>query len=108
MIRKGTFSKYDYGVFKNLMLYGQFKPPEFQIGDIPISLPLWIAYGGKDALADVTDVERMIKELKSTPDLVFLEKYAHLDFIVSVNAKEDMYDSLISFFKSREKSSSFK
>ncbi|GMN37761.1 hypothetical protein TIFTF001_007090 [Ficus carica] len=108
MIRKDTFSKYDYGVFKNLMLYGQLKPPEFQIGDIPISLPLWIAYGGKDALADVTDVERAIKELKSTPDLVFLEKYGHLDFIVSVNAKEDMYDSLISFFKSREKSSSFK
>lgn len=108
MIRKGTFSKYDYGVFKNLMLYGQLKPPEFQIGDIPKSLPLWIAYGGKDALADVTDVERAIKELKSTPDLVFLEKYGHLDFIVSVNAKEDIYDSLISFFKSREKSSSFK
>ncbi|KAF4382365.1 hypothetical protein G4B88_011317 [Cannabis sativa] len=108
MIRKGTFSKYDYGVVKNLMQYGQLKPPVFNLGNIPESLPLWMAYGGDDALADLTDVKHTLKELQSTPELLYLENYGHIDFIISVHAKEDIYNHMISFFNSREKSSSLK
>ena len=108
MIRKGTFSKYDYGIFKNLLQYGQFKLPEFNLGNIPESLPLWMGYGGNDALADVTDVKHTLKELQSTPELLYLENYGHVDFIVSVRAKEDLYNHMISFFESRRKYSSLK
>ena len=97
---------YDYGLFKNLVQYGQVKPPEFDLGNIPKSLPIWMAYGGNDALSDVTDVKHTLKELKSTPDLLYLENYGHVDFIISVNAKEDLYNHMISFFRSRGKSSS--
>ncbi|XP_031108276.1 triacylglycerol lipase 1 [Ipomoea triloba] len=100
MIRKGTFAKYDYGRLKNLKLYGQMKPPEFDLSEIPSSLPLWMGYGGNDALADVTDVERTISELQSKPDLLYLDDYGHIDFLLSVSAKEDVYDSMIGFFKS--------
>lgn len=106
MIRKGTFSKYDYGKLKNLIEYGNFKPPKFDLSRIPRSLPLLMAYGGNDALADVTDFQHTLKELPSTPEVVYLENYGHIDFILSLQAKQDLYDPIISFFKSMGKFSS--
>ncbi|CAJ2630516.1 unnamed protein product [Trifolium pratense] len=106
VIRKGTFSKYDYGKLKNLIEYGNFKPPKFDLSRIPKSLPLWMAYGGNDALADITDFQHTLKELPSTPEVVYLENYGHVDFILSLQAKQDLYDPIISFFKSMGKFSS--
>lgn len=107
VIRKGTFAKYDYGILKNLREYGQLKPPKFNIGNIPKLLPLWMAYGGNDALADMTDFQHTVKELASTPELLYLEDYGHVDFILSFSAKEDIYDHMIRFFNSLGKHSSF-
>ncbi|CAI9286922.1 unnamed protein product [Lactuca saligna] len=77
MIRKGTFAS-----------------------KIPESLPIWMAYGGNDALGDVIDVEHTLKELKSKPNVLFLEDYGHIDFLLSTRAYEDLYDNMINFFKS--------
>jgi lysosomal acid lipase/cholesteryl ester hydrolase len=106
VIRKGTFSKYDYGKLKNLIEYGKFKPPKFDLSRIPKSLPLWMAYGGNDALADTDDFQHTLKELPSKPEVVYLENYGHIDFILSLQAKQDLYDPIISFFKSMGKLSS--
>eukprot|EP00256_Glycine_max_P059659 XP_014628270.1 triacylglycerol lipase 1 isoform X2 [Glycine max] len=106
VIRKGTYSKYDYGKLKNLIEYGKFNPPKFDLSRIPKSLPLWMAYGGNDALADITDFQHTLKELPSTPEVVYLENYGHVDFILSLQAKQDLYDPMISFFKSSGKFSS--
>ncbi|XP_012075971.1 triacylglycerol lipase 1 isoform X2 [Jatropha curcas] len=84
MIRRGTFSQYDYGILKNLRLYGQVEPPAFNLSLIPKSLPIWMGYGGYDALADVKDVEHTLKELQSKPELLYLENYGHIDFLMSV------------------------
>ena len=107
VIRKGTFARYDYGLWGNLKRYGKLKPPAFNLADIPESLPLWMAYGGKDALADPTDVKRTIKGLKSKPVLLYNDSYGHIDFIMSVNAKEDVYVDLLRFFRSRSWLSSY-
>ncbi|XP_071935601.1 triacylglycerol lipase 1-like isoform X4 [Coffea arabica] len=107
MIREGTFRKYDYGIFKNLIRYGRFRPPAFDVSSIPNSLPLWIAYGGNDAFADVTDVHRTLKELKRQPEVLFLEEYGHIDFLPSVRSKEDLYDNMIRFLKSFRKFGSY-
>ncbi|KAH1231000.1 Sodium/proton antiporter 1 [Glycine max] len=106
VIRKGTYSKYDYGKLKNLIEYGKFNPPKFDLSRIPKSLPLWMAYGGNDALADITDFQHTLKELPSPPEVVYLENYGHVDFILSLQAKQDLYDPMISFFKSSGKFSS--
>lgn len=106
MIRKGTFAHYDYGIFKNLKIYGQLKPPEFDLSRIPASLPLWMGYGGNDALADVTDVKHTLKELRSKAELLYLRNYGHIDFLLSVKAKEDVYTQMIDFFRPWGKSSS--
>lgn len=106
MIRKGTFAKYDYGMLKNLRLYGSFKPPAFDLSLIPESLPLWMAYGGNDELADATDFQRTLKELQCKKELLYLEKYGHVDVLLSVTAKEDVYDHMIEFLSSWGESSS--
>ncbi|KAG6408955.1 hypothetical protein SASPL_131983 [Salvia splendens] len=107
MIREGTFAMYDYGVWKNLMHYKQRKPPAFDVSSIPSSLPIWMGYGGNDALADVADVQRTIKELVSKPELLYLENYGHIDFLLSTRGKEDVYDSMLAFFGSLGKTSSY-
>ncbi|WCJ17811.1 lipase 1 [Euphorbia peplus] len=100
MIRRGTFARYDYGLIKNIRKYGQNDPPGFDLSLIPESLPLWMAYGGNDGLADITDVMRTVAELPSNPRLLFLENYGHVDFLLSTTAKEDVFDDLIAFFRS--------
>ncbi|KAH0713627.1 hypothetical protein KY289_009586 [Solanum tuberosum] len=108
VIRKGSFAMYDYGMWKNLMRYNQPKPPVFDISQIPTSLPLWMGYGGNDALADAIDVQHTLKGLKSKPDLLYIEEYGHIDFLLSTRAKTDVYDDMIRFFNSVQKVSSFK
>ncbi|XP_042373660.1 triacylglycerol lipase 1-like [Zingiber officinale] len=107
MIRKGTFAKYDYGYWGNLKHYHRVHPPSFDLSDIPDSLPIWMGYGGHDALADITDVERTIAGLKSKPELLYIDNYGHIDFILSVKAEDDVYRELIRFLKSREIYSSY-
>ncbi|KAK3132555.1 hypothetical protein QOZ80_6AG0524410 [Eleusine coracana subsp. coracana] len=102
MIRKGTFAKYDYGWWGNLRFYGQLHPPPFDIRSIPKSLPIWMGYGGRDALADVTDVERTVQELRSTPEMLYIRDYGHIDFIMSVKAKDDVYVHLMRFLKAKQ------
>ncbi|GMH18153.1 hypothetical protein Nepgr_019994 [Nepenthes gracilis] len=106
MIRKGTFARYDYGIWKNLKKYGSLKPPAFDLTYVPKTLPIWMAYGGNDALADVMDVQHTLKELQCKPELLYVENYGHVDFLLSVQAKEDIYDHMIGFFKSFGNSSS--
>ncbi|KAM0844804.1 hypothetical protein ACQ4PT_056818 [Festuca glaucescens] len=99
MIRKGTFARYDYGLWGNLKRYGRLTPPPFDLSSIPESLRMWMGYGGLDALADVTDVERTVKELKTTPELLYIGDYGHIDFVMSVKAKDDVYVDLMRFLR---------
>ncbi|KAI8532738.1 hypothetical protein RHMOL_Rhmol11G0236900 [Rhododendron molle] len=100
MIRKGTFARYDYGRSKNIRRYGQFKPPNFDLSQIPKSLPMWMGYGANDDLADLTDFQHTLRELESQPELLYLENYGHIDFLMGVTANRDVYDDMIEFFRS--------
>jgi len=91
---------------KNLRLYGSVKPPAFDLSLIPDSLPLWMAYGGNDELADATDFQQTLKKLPCKKGLLYLEKYGHVDVLLSVTAREDVYDHMIEFISSWGKSSS--
>ncbi|KAF3661722.1 hypothetical protein FXO38_05289 [Capsicum annuum] len=83
-------------------------PPVFYISQIPNSLSLWMGYRGNDGLPDVIDVQHTLKELKSKPDLLYIEEYGHIDFLLSIKGKADVCDGMIRFFNSIQKVSSFK
>ncbi|KAL3698813.1 hypothetical protein R1sor_012889 [Riccia sorocarpa] len=101
MVRQGTFEMYDYGKLGNLLRYFRFSPPAYDLSKIPKSLPIWMSWGGNDALADPVDVAHTMEELPSKPELVYVEDYGHIDFILSTRAKADVYDSLVAFFRAQ-------
>ena len=101
VIRKGTFSKFDYGLIGNLVHYGSNLAPSYDISRIPKELPLFMAFGGKDTLADFTDVLKLFGKLPCDAQILYLENYAHLDFVLSTKANTDLYNIVIEFFKSK-------
>ncbi|KAJ6873861.1 triacylglycerol lipase 2-like isoform X2 [Populus alba x Populus x berolinensis] len=104
MIRTGTIAMYDYGNENdNMDHYGQPTPPVYNMTSIPNDLPLFLAYGGKDYLTDVRDVQVLLDNLKDHDGdklvVQYTDEYAHADFVLGVNANQIVYDPVIAFFK---------
>lgn len=99
MVRSGRFSMYDHGFWNNIKKYSSLFPPEYDVSAIPATLPILLAHGGKDALADPDDVADLIKNLQGTPQVIYLPQYAHADFVLGTNASTDVYTPIISFFQ---------
>ncbi|URE22060.1 Triacylglycerol lipase [Musa troglodytarum] len=100
---RGVITKYDHGSSAaNMAAYGQSSPPEYHMSNIPHHLPLLLSYGGGDMLSDVKDVQLLLNDLSNhdADKLVaqLVKEYAHLDFVMGVNAKQVVYDGLIAFF----------
>lgn len=95
---------YDYDdEEKNREHYGETSPPAYNMTSIPNDLPLFLSYGGADALSDMNDVQLLLYSLKDREgDKVvkqYRADYAHADYVMSANAKQDVYDPLIAFFR---------
>ncbi|XP_015580726.2 triacylglycerol lipase 2 isoform X1 [Ricinus communis] len=104
MIRKGTISMYDYNdEDENKKHYGQPTPPVYSMTNIPNDVPLFLSYGGADALSDVKDVQLLIDSLKDHDGdklvIQYRDDYAHADYVMAENAKQEVYEPLIAFFK---------
>ncbi|KAJ6401386.1 hypothetical protein OIU84_016744 [Salix udensis] len=104
MIRGGTIEMYDYDdEEKNREHYGETSPPAYNMTSIPNDLPLFLSYGGADALSDMNDVQLLLDSLEDREgDKVvkqYRADYAHADYVMSANAKQDVYDPLIAFFR---------
>ncbi|KAK8476495.1 hypothetical protein V6N13_112553 [Hibiscus sabdariffa] len=104
MIREGNIKMYDYvDLIENMKHYGQLSPPTYNMTSIPNDLPLFVSYGGEDALADVDDVKLFLGSLEDHDGdklvVQYREDYAHADYVMAENAKQDVYDPLIAFFR---------
>ncbi|XP_055959560.1 triacylglycerol lipase 2-like [Mercurialis annua] len=104
MIRTGTIAMYDYNdEDENKKHYGQPTPPLYNMASIPNNVPLFLSYGGADALSDVKDVQLLINSLKDHDQdklvIQFRDDYAHADFVMAQNAAQEVYVPLIDFFK---------
>ncbi|KAL2320283.1 hypothetical protein Fmac_029252 [Flemingia macrophylla] len=102
-VRHGVLAKYNYvRPDYNIMHYGEIFPPIYNLSNIPRDLPLFISYGGRDALSDVRDVEKLLDILKFHDEdkrsVQFIEEYAHADYIMGFNAKDWVYNNVVSFF----------
>ncbi|XVE72466.1 hypothetical protein DITRI_Ditri11bG0041300 [Diplodiscus trichospermus] len=104
MVRRGTIAMYDYNdANENTKHYGQPTPPAYNMTSIPNDLPLFLSYGGEDALSDVNDVKLLLESLKDHDGdklvVQYRNDYAHADYVMAENAKQDVYDPLIAFFR---------
>ncbi|KAJ1391588.1 Alpha/Beta hydrolase fold [Sesbania bispinosa] len=104
-VRSGVVTKFNYKrPNENIIHYGQVSPPIYNLSNIPHNLPLFMSYGGRDALSDVMDVRKLLDDHFKFHDedklsVQFIEDYAHADFIMAVNAKDIVYNNVTAFFK---------
>ncbi|XP_065879610.1 triacylglycerol lipase 2 isoform X2 [Euphorbia lathyris] len=103
-VRDGMLEKYNYGRSDyNMMHYGETRPPIYNLSRIPKDVPLFISYGGRDALSDVKDVQLLLDHFKyhdvDKISIQYVKEYAHADFIMGMNAKDIVYNQVYSFFK---------
>ena len=104
VIRTGNIAKYDYGnLIENELHYGQAFPPPYDLTAIPKEFPIFLGYGGSDELSEVKGVQLLLNDLKThvaNKLVVFFRKeYAHADFFMGTNVKQDLYDPIMSFFQ---------
>ncbi|KAJ7569937.1 hypothetical protein O6H91_01G101000 [Diphasiastrum complanatum] len=99
MVRSGLLQKFDYGTTGNRLQYSQENPPIYDVSKIPSQVSLLLAYGGKDALADVTDVQKLIQNLNCQVQTLFMPQYGHSDFILGTKANEDVYQPIIKYLR---------
>ncbi|KAK1367704.1 LICH hydrolase [Heracleum sosnowskyi] len=101
-VRKQVFAQYDYGdAATNLEHYGKPEPPSYNLLKIPKDFPLFLIYGGLDLLAIRKDVHILLGKLGSNRNIreLYIDNYAHLDFLEAVNAKDLVYPDIINFIK---------
>ncbi|XP_060193382.1 triacylglycerol lipase 2-like [Lycium barbarum] len=104
--RDGILRKYDYGrTSYNLAHYGEAKPPQYNLANIPRDLPLFLSYGGQDALSDSKDVETLLDYLKfhdvDKLHVQYVKEYAHADFIMGITAKDIVFNQIVTFFRNQ-------
>lgn len=106
-IRYGKLAKYNYGnAWSNLRHYGVFNPPTYSMSNIPRNLPMFLSYGGNDALSDVKDVQNLLNSLKfhdvDKLYVQYVDDFAHADFIMGVAAKNIVYSQMMAFFRKHQ------
>ncbi|KAJ7559102.1 hypothetical protein O6H91_04G070000 [Diphasiastrum complanatum] len=99
--RTGTFSQYDYGWWGNMQRYGSFNAPDYKLSHIPSNIKMMLIAAEKDSLATPPDVQHLLNELSYRPTFMSIPNYAHLDFVVGINANVDAYAKAMSFFQSQ-------
>ncbi|CAN0924652.1 Triacylglycerol lipase 2 [Linum grandiflorum] len=103
-VRDGVLRKFKYNtVNENMKHYGSKLPPVYNLSNIPHDFPIFLSHGGKDALSDAQDVRYLLDDLKfhnvNKIHTHFVEKYAHVDFIMGLDGKDIVYNHIISFFR---------
>jgi len=94
-VRKGTFSYYDYGTEGNFNHYGQPTPPPYLLSNMNVSVAIFA--GGQDALADPTDVNRLMSEVPHSAIVAYYNEpeYDHLDFTWGEDAYQKIYPNVL-------------
>uniref|UniRef100_A0A1A9WSD2 Lipase n=1 Tax=Glossina brevipalpis TaxID=37001 RepID=A0A1A9WSD2_9MUSC len=82
------FRQFDWGEKKNMALYGQAEPPDYNL--TKLSAPMYLYYGNKDGLCAPKDVDKLVANLPSSaiPYRIPDSSFNHLDFIVAYHIKE--------------------
>lgn len=95
------FCQYDYGVAKNLRLYGQPTPPDYPLEKITSEVHLW--YSDNDDMAAIVDVERLA-ELLPNKEMHHMEdpNWTHRDFAVHLEIRKYVNDPIIAIMDKYE------
>ncbi|XP_065198146.1 gastric triacylglycerol lipase-like [Sycon ciliatum] len=101
LIRSNLFQMYNYPTKEeNIEHYGQATPPLYPIE--AITNPIYIFSGGKDILADPTDVASLKPRLQNLKGSVYIPPFEHLDFVWGLQAADLVYKPIIKILAEME------
>lgn len=95
-VHSGRFAMYDYGKELNIKKYGVDPSPAYDVSNLTVPMALFT--GGKDWLADPTDVAGLLPLLNKTGHLIFhknVDYYDHLDFIWAMDSPTVIYKDIL-------------
>uniref|UniRef100_A0A131YN79 Lysosomal acid lipase/cholesteryl ester hydrolase n=1 Tax=Rhipicephalus appendiculatus TaxID=34631 RepID=A0A131YN79_RHIAP len=95
IIRDNRCQMFDWGPLKNMKIYGQKRPPAYDL--TKVTAPVALYWSAGDVLARPTDVRHLEKSL---PNLVLSYKvpvrgFTHIDFVWSIKAKNHLYRMIL-------------
>ena len=96
---------FDYGAEKNLELYNQITPKEYDVNVLKnIKVPTLIISGNKDALISEESINKLMKVLKNDREDQILESIklddcSHMDFLWSKDGIKGLYPNVDRFFR---------
>lgn len=90
------FAKFDYGVVKNTKVYGQVKPPLYNISKTTVPTALY--YSRNDWYATPKNVEKLKKQLPNIVEYYEVKdkQLTHFDFGWGVNTVKVLYSEMMS------------
>ncbi|XP_031830114.1 lipase 3 [Nomia melanderi] len=95
LINSGGFVQYDHGLLGNLRVYGQARPPKYNVANIKI--PVYIFYSSKDQLVNEQDIRKLYMELPNAQKfMVPLKDFSHLDFVWGKDVDTLLYNRVLS------------
>ncbi|XP_043260210.1 lipase 3-like isoform X2 [Colletes gigas] len=98
-ILSGSFRKFDYGVPKNLKIYGSTQPPTYDLERI--KTPIVIFYSENDFMTDPADVKKLVERLPNVIETRKIEnvKFNHIDYLWGRDAKTLLYNTVLTVLK---------
>ncbi|CAK1556243.1 unnamed protein product [Leptosia nina] len=83
-IAGNKFRRFDFGMLKNLRVYGRIGAPDYDLGKI--TTPVFLHYSVNDPLAHVNDVDKLFKELRNPVGKFKIQDvdFSHLDFVYAL------------------------
>lgn len=90
----GRFQKFDFGLRKNLMHYGQEEPPEYDISKIKV--PITLFWADNDWLTGEEDINNLKEKLPNLEAIYRVSNpiFSHLDFLWATDVRSLVYDKI--------------
>ncbi|XP_044761996.1 lipase 3-like isoform X1 [Coccinella septempunctata] len=98
VMRRGRFTKYDYGPEKNLKKYGSIEPPEYNLSKV--TSPVALFYGKNDMYNDY----RRDKLDEKFANVVYIhvaddEYFNHIDFLIAKDSVSLLYNDMVEIMR---------
>lgn len=94
LLKTNQFGMYDYGRNTNLRLYGDEKPPPYDLSQV--TCPVALYYSSGDLIVDYRDVEKLLNWLPNVVRAQKIKEYNHADYQWAYTAPKLVYSDIMS------------